>query len=93
MTLTVRLDATLDAALQRHSAERGVTKSHVVQEALAEYLVVRRPAKAGPPRTSANHKAFVAAGMLGAGELGGTGATNAVVRERARSRLQVRTPR
>jgi predicted transcriptional regulator len=96
MTLTVRLDDTLDAELQRHSAERGVTKSFIVQEALAAYLVERRAEKSATPRASANFRAFADAGLLGAGELGAepgvTGATNAAVRERARARLQ-RAPR
>ena len=38
MTLTVKLGAELERALARSSAERGVPKSAVVKEALAEYL-------------------------------------------------------
>lgn len=38
MTLTVRLKPDVESALELHCAERGVTKSLVVQEVLAEYL-------------------------------------------------------
>jgi hypothetical protein len=38
MTLTVKLDAELERALAKRSAERGVPKSVVVKQALAEYL-------------------------------------------------------
>ena len=43
MTLTVRLDDTLAAALAEHCAAHGMTKSRVVQESLAAYLVARQP--------------------------------------------------
>ena len=55
MTLTVRLDANLQAALDRYCAERGVTKTLAVQECLAQYLVqasagaAAKPAAAGKP--------------------------------------------
>ena len=39
MTLTVRLDPALESALDRHCADRGVSKSLVVQESLAIYLL------------------------------------------------------
>ena len=39
MTLTVRLDSAVESALERYCAERGVTKSLVVQESLAVYLL------------------------------------------------------
>ena len=39
MTLTVRLDAAVESALERYCTERGVTKSLVVQECLAGYLL------------------------------------------------------
>ena len=39
MTLTVRLDDTLESALEQHCASHGVTKSRVVQESLAAYLL------------------------------------------------------
>ncbi len=73
MTLTVRLDPELETALKLHCAERGVTKSLVVQEVLAEYLArpgtqrgARRaaaPAQAAEP--SANYRAFEALGLIG----------------------------
>ena len=89
MTLTVRLDAATEAALERYCVERGVTKSLVVQESLAVYLVNREDtspaagvAGRGARSTSENYKAFDAAGLIGAGELGGASATKPVVRER-----------
>lgn len=45
MTLTVKLGADLERTLARRSAERGVPKSVVVKEALAEYLA-REPVSA-----------------------------------------------
>jgi len=45
MTLTVKLDEALERSLERRSAERGVPKSVVVKEALAEYLA-REPVSA-----------------------------------------------
>jgi hypothetical protein len=94
MTLTVRLDATIETALERHCAERGVTKSLVVQESLAEYLLADKARRADdktkvrgvPP--SDNYRAFAEAGLIGGGELGGVSATNAVVRERAMQRIR-----
>ena len=44
MTLTVRLDDTLVAALERYCAGTGTTKSRVVQESLAVCLLAHRPA-------------------------------------------------
>jgi hypothetical protein len=76
MTLTVRLKPELETALELHCAERGVTKSLVVQEVLAEYLVRpptkrnnRRPAAAAesmPAEPSDNYKAFERLGLIGA---------------------------
>ena len=89
MTLTVRLDSATESALERYCTERGVTKSLVVQESLAVYLVSLeggRPAGAtagrGTTMPSGNYKAFDAAGLIGAGELGGVSATKPIVRER-----------
>lgn len=45
MTLTVKLDPALEQTLAQRSAERGVPKSTVVKEALAEYLA-REPVSA-----------------------------------------------
>ncbi|MBC7831735.1 MAG: hypothetical protein H7Y62_06930 [Hyphomicrobium sp.] len=90
MTLTVRLDSTIEDALERHCAERGVTKSLVVQESLAAYLLdtasakaradAGRPAKSGAS-VSANYKAFADAGLIGGVALG-RGADKAAVRAR-----------
>lgn len=96
MTLTVRLDETLEAALERYCAATGASKSLVVQESLAVYLVTRearnasaQPAAAEP---SDNYKAFVAAGLVGAAtlpELAG-GATKAAVRQRVLAKVRSR---
>lgn len=96
MTLTVRLKPEIESALERHCAERGVTKSLVVQEVLAEYLA-RPAAKAGrrsapqsamPAEPSAAYRAFEAAGFIGAGDLGGVSADKAEVRAAFRRRLE-----
>jgi len=94
MTLTVRLDAATESALDRYCAERGVTKSLVVQESLAVYLLADRmgggdaaakaPSKAMP---SANYRAFAEAGFIGAGKLGGGSADKAAVRAMALKRI------
>jgi hypothetical protein len=74
MTLTVRLDAATESALARYCAERGVTKSLVVQESLAVYLIARQGSSAAEPveggkspvrPVSANYKAFADAGLIG----------------------------
>ncbi len=97
MTLTVRLDPTLEASLERYCSSTGVTKSLVVQESLARYLVAEQAeassrlqagAGAAPPAVSANYKAFVDAGFLGAGELGGGAADKAAVRALAMQRIR-----
>ncbi|ODU10844.1 MAG: hypothetical protein ABS84_02435 [Rubrivivax sp. SCN 71-131] len=92
MTLTVRLDAALDAALQRHCEHRGVTKSLVVQESLAAYLLEAAPAAPEAaarrePTPSANHRAFAAAGLIGVVADGG-GADKAALRRRIAERKQ-----
>ncbi len=68
MTLTVRLDTATEAALERYCVERGVTKSLVVQESLAVYLLAHdsqpgAAARGGPAATepSEHYKAFAAA--------------------------------
>ncbi len=88
MTLTVRLDDTLESALERHCAERGVTKSLVVQECLAKYLI-DQPSRAGSasrgkalPVVSATYRAFADAGLIGCVSLGGGSADKAAVRAR-----------
>ncbi|MGH8796415.1 MAG: hypothetical protein ACREXI_05115 [Caldimonas sp.] len=89
MTLTVRLDSAIESALERHCAERGVTKSLVVQESLAAYLLAgdsrtgKRDAEPNPgaSRPSANYRAFSGAGLIGGVALG-NGADKAAVRAR-----------
>ena len=96
MTLTVRLDSALESALERHCAERGVTKSLVVQECLASYLIAgaSQSGKAaampssGATQPSANYRAFANAGFIGGGELGGGSADKAAVRARAMQRIR-----
>ena len=39
--LSVRLDPALAEALDRHCAQTGFTRSHVVQQGVAQYLVVQ----------------------------------------------------
>jgi hypothetical protein len=39
--LSVRLDPALAEALDRHCAQTGQTRSHVVQQGVAQYLVVQ----------------------------------------------------
>ena len=46
--LSVRLDATLAAALDRHCEQTGETRSHAVQQSVAQYLV----AQTGPTLAS-----------------------------------------
>jgi predicted transcriptional regulator len=91
MTLTVRLDDTLAQALERHCAATGATKSVVVQESLAVYLLAHQaPAgeAAATRGASANAQAFAGAGLLGAAALGAGPADKAAVRARALQRLQ-----
>ncbi len=87
MTLTVRLDAALQAALDQHCAEHGVTKTQVVQQCLATYLVTASPGPAADAadaaaRPSAAYRAFVDAGLIGALAAGGRSADKAAVRAR-----------
>ncbi len=96
MTLTVRLQPALESALELHCAERGVTKSLVVQQVLAEYLVRpdakrsrRVAAPAQPAEPSANYRAFEALGLIGCVE--GVGpADKAGVRAAIRSRFEAK---
>jgi hypothetical protein len=90
MRLTVRLDETLESALERYCAETGVTKNLVVRQSLAAYLLARqsRAAKTAGERSgrkdpvSANYRAFERAGLIGAVALGGGSADKAGVRAR-----------
>ena len=97
MTLTVRLENRLEAALERHCAEHGVTKSLVVQESLAAYLMTTTPAQASAAATAAapaspNYRAFAEAGLLGSVVLGG-GADKVAVRAKAAERVAPRKAR
>jgi predicted transcriptional regulator len=90
VTLTVRLDSAIETALERHCAERGVTKSAVVQQSLAAYLWRGAPAAAAATRgrsASPLFEAFRRAGLLGTGELGGGSADKETVRARAAQRI------
>ncbi len=97
MTLTVRLDATLESSLERYCAATGTTKSLVVQESLAAYLLASQMRAAGGgadgarsksgAAVSGNYQAFANAGLIGAGELGGVSADKAAVRARVRQRV------
>jgi hypothetical protein len=83
MTLTVRLPPPLEEALDKYSTEHGLTKSHVVQEALATYLVQTDKAKPARKTVSSNYAAFKRAGLLGCAiGMEGTSATKEVVRKR-----------
>jgi hypothetical protein len=91
MTLTVRLPEPLDRALEDFCAAHGLTKSHVVQQSLADYLVRQGDgptAPAGKTGVSANYAAFKRAGLIGCVRLGGASATKGVVRERMAARLK-----
>lgn len=100
MTLTVRLKPELESALELHCAERGVTKSLVVQEVLAEYLArptggkrQRGAAPALPDKPSETYLAFKRLGLIGAGALDGLSATKDVVRERIQQNFERRLAR
>jgi hypothetical protein len=89
MTLTVRLPQPLESALENYCAAHGLTKSEVVQECLAEYLVrEKRQAQDSPAEVSANYAALKRAGLIGCvSGAGGASATKEVVRQRALERL------
>ena len=92
MTLTVRLKPDIEAALELHCAERGVTKSLVVQEMLAEYLA-KPEVRRAPAATSAAYRAFEAAGFIAAGHSDGRPADKARVREVIAQRMRVKNSR
>jgi len=94
MTLTVRLDDALQTALEQHCARHGVTKTLVVQECLAQYLVAAQPGAAvaravddSVPPPSAAFVAFADAGLIGVVAGGNTQADKAAVRQQALRRL------
>lgn len=106
MTLTVRLDETLAAALDRYCAATGATKSLVVQESLARYLLANRSeagehgSRPGLQRAepSRNYRALEAAGLIGCVALGRehgleNGADKAAVRARVAASLAQRRAR
>jgi hypothetical protein len=91
MTLTVRLAPPLDQALDAYCAAHGLTKSQVVQESLAAYLI-RSEAQPAAKRkgVSANYAHFKREGWIGCATGEGVSATKAVVRERVLSQLKSR---
>lgn len=96
MTLTVRLGDALESALERHCAERGVTRSAVVQESLSAYLMGQARSRQPGARARSASPAFDAfrrAGLVGAGELAGVSADKAAVRAAVRTRVAQRTKR
>jgi len=91
VTLTVRLPQPLEDSLEAYCARHGLTKSHVVQECLATYLVQasdEEVATGSRPRISPAYAAFKRAGLVGSVNLAGPSATREVVRQRALQRLQ-----
>ncbi|MBI5278615.1 MAG: hypothetical protein HY854_19435 [Burkholderiales bacterium] len=92
MTLTVRLPQNLEHALEEYSATHGLTKSHVVQEALADYLV--RTKKDGKSArkggVSANYAAFKRLGLIGCVSGDGVSATKDVVHKRIVEHLRAK---
>lgn len=91
MTLTVRLSQKLEDALDEFTSTNGVTKSHVVQEALAEYLVRTEPAAVR--QTSETYKALKKAGVIGCFRGDGVSATKDVVRQKVLENLKRRRER
>jgi hypothetical protein len=99
MTLTVRLDPTLESALERHCVNTGASKSHVVHESLAAYLMAARPstvpiAGVDPVSPSPAFCAFADAGLVGGVALaapdGARSADKAAVRAQVAARAQAR---
>ncbi|CAN5376103.1 hypothetical protein BH11PSE9_BH11PSE9_03310 [soil metagenome] len=88
MTLTVRLDESIAAALNAHCASTGATKSRVVQQSLVVYLMREAanasavPDKRKAPPASASFAAFDRAGLIGGGSLGADSADKAAVRRK-----------
>jgi len=80
MTLTVRLPEKLEKALDEYSASKGLTKSHVVQEALAQYLANTAAGESRQP--SETYKALKKAGLIGCFRGNGVSATKDVVRQK-----------
>lgn len=92
MTLTVRLKPDIESALELHCAERGVTKSLLVQQVLAEYLA-RPEVRRKPEAPSVAYRAFEAAGFIGSGRSDGRPADKARVREVIAQRMATKKAR
>ena len=92
MTLTVRLPQPLEDALGEYAASQGLSKSHVVQEALANYLAKTGKDKAPSPEgaVSETYAAFKKLGLIGCVPGEAASATKDVVRERIVRQLQAR---
>ena len=82
MTLTVRLPQPLERKLEAYCAEHGLTKTHVVEECLARYLVTAGDEAEAAAPMSENYLAFRKAGLIGCVSGDGRSATKEVVRER-----------
>lgn len=98
MTLTVRLDPTLEGALERHCADTGASKSDVVHESLSAYLLNGASSSLpvaghGKPVTSAGFQAFAEAGLVGSIALapaGGTGTASSADKAAVRAQVAAR---
>lgn len=91
MTLTVRLPEPLEKSLDAYCVAHGLTKSHVVQECLTNYLVQARThpsASTSGSTVSAAYAAFRRAGLIGCVNQASASATRDVVRQRALQRLR-----
>jgi hypothetical protein len=82
MTLTVRLPPQLENDLDAYSSSNGLTKSHVVQQALAQYLVHAKKGATPTPQPSETYKALKKAGLIGCFSGDGVSATKEVVRQK-----------
>lgn len=90
MTLTVRLNGTIEYALEQYCSEHGVTKTMVVQQSLAEYLS-RTTNEPSPARDQAKpvnplFQKLLESGFIGAGELNDVPADKHAVRARVKRR-------
>ena len=91
MALSIRLPVSIEQALDAYCASHGLSKSHVVQECLGEYLVSRNidvPAGGNSTTISANYTAMKRAGILGSVRGDPQSATKEAVRERALAHLK-----
>lgn len=99
MAASVRLTPGVEQSLVSYCAQAGVSKSHVLQEALAQYLMhparseLRAPPEAIQDAGSAVFQAFAAASLIGQRvdqtvSAGSRSADKAAVRAAATRRLQ-----